>query len=57
MLETLRRDDAVQMRLLALDYLAGHSTDRDRIREVIRESERPGDEALRVRLAQYDEGV
>ena len=56
-LATLREDDSVQMRLLALDYLAAESIDADRIREVIRENERPGDEALLVRLADYDEGV
>lgn len=53
-LSTLRDDESVQMRLLALDYLAAHSVDRDRIRAVIRESERPGDEALTVRLAEYE---
>jgi hypothetical protein len=54
LLATLRDDEAVQMRLLALDYLAAQSVDGDRIREVIERSERPGDEALMVRLADYD---
>ena len=53
-LATLRDDDSVQMRLLALDHLAAHSVDRDRIREVIEERERPGHEALKVRLAEYE---
>lgn len=55
-LERLRVDESVQMRLLALDYLAGYSADHDRIREVIQESDRPGDEALKVRLARYTDG-
>ena len=54
MLATLRDDDSVQMRLLALDSLAAHRIDRNRIREVIREQARPGDEALLVRLAEVD---
>ena len=53
-LATLRDDESVQMRLLALDALAAHSVDRRRLREAIREKERPGDEALMVRLAQFD---
>lgn len=56
-LATLRDDESVQMRLLALDYLAAHSVDRDRIREVIEERERPGDEALMVRLAEYEKRI
>jgi hypothetical protein len=54
-LATLREDESVQMRLLALDYLAAHSIDRDVIRETIRENQRPGDEALMVRLVEYDD--
>lgn len=53
-LKTLREDESVQMRLLALDYLAAHSIDRDVIRDTIRDNERPGDEALMVRLAEYE---
>ena len=53
-LVTLRDDESVQMRLLALDYLAAQSVDGDRIRETIERSERPGDEALMVRLAEYE---
>ena len=53
-LATLRDDDSVQMRLLALDYLAAHRVDGNRIRETIRKSERPGDEALMVRLTEYE---
>jgi len=54
-LATLRDDDSVQMRLVALDYLASHSVDHDRIREAIEDRERPGDEALKVQFAQYDD--
>jgi hypothetical protein len=53
-LATLRDDEAVQMRLTALEYLAAHSVDRDRIREAIDQGERPGDEALKVQLARHD---
>jgi len=53
-LAALRDDDAVQMRLLALDALAAHSVDRGRIREAIREKPGSGDEALRIRLAEYE---
>jgi hypothetical protein len=56
-LATLRDDESVQMRLLALDYLAAHSVDRDQIREVIEERERPGDEALMVRLTEYEKQI
>lgn len=54
-LGTLRDDDSVQMRLLALEYLAGHRVDPERIREVIRANQQPGDEALMVRLAEFDD--
>ncbi len=53
-LATLRDDESVQMRLLALEYLAGHSVDRTRIREVIEENEQPGDAALRARLTDFE---
>jgi hypothetical protein len=53
-LATLRDDDSVQVRLLALDYLAPRSVDRERIRAVIEQKQRPGDEALMVRLAEYE---
>jgi hypothetical protein len=53
-LTTLREDESVQMRLLALDYLAAHRIDRDVIRETIRENQQPGNEALLVRLAEYE---
>jgi len=56
-LATLRDDESVQVRLLALDYVVTHGIDAgriDRIREAIRESRRPGDEALEVRLAMYE---
>ena len=53
-LATLRDDESVQMRLLALDSLAGHSVDRERIRQVIETVERPDDAALLVRLTEYD---
>lgn len=54
-LAVLRDDDSVQMRLLALDFLAEHRVDRARIRQVIGESERPGNEALVVRLSEHEE--
>jgi len=54
LLKTLREDESVQMRLLALDYLAAHSIDRNVIRDTIRENQRPGNEALMVRLAEYE---
>jgi len=53
-LGALRDDEAVQMRLLALDYLAAQRVDHGRLREAIRESPRPGNEALQVRLASYE---
>jgi len=53
-LGTLRDDESVQMRLLALDYLATERVDGERIRETIERSEQPGDEALMVRLAEYE---
>ena len=56
-LETLKDDESVQMRLLALDCLAKKPIDRGRIRSVIREGGRSGDEALLVRLAQLDKGI
>jgi len=54
-LATLRDDEAVQMRLLALECLAGQRVDHGRIREAIRGGEqRSGDEALMVRLSEYE---
>lgn len=53
-LDTLRDDDSVQMRLLALEHLAAESVDRERIRALIGEPSRPGDEALLVRLGEFD---
>jgi hypothetical protein len=56
-LATLRDDESVQMRLLALDYLAAQRIDADRvdrIRDAIEERERPGDEAVILRLAEYE---
>lgn len=49
-------DEAVQVRLLALESLAAHHVDHDRIRDAIRErrGRAPGDEALMVRLAEYE---
>jgi hypothetical protein len=37
-----------------LDYLAAHRFDREQIREVIQEEARPGNEALLVRLAEFE---
>lgn len=53
-LTALREDESVQVRLLAIDFLATHRTDRDRIRDLLRDDPQPGDEALRVRLAKYE---
>ena len=53
-LAALREDEAVQMRLLALDYLAEHRIDHGRLRDAIRKSPRPGNEALLVRLASHE---
>jgi hypothetical protein len=53
-LQTLRDDESVQMRLLALDYLATHAVDRDRIRDAIEQSPQTGEGALEVRLSEYD---
>ena len=54
-LATLRDDDSMQMRLLALEYLAGHRVNRNLIREAIKKSERPNDRALLVRLTEYEQ--
>ena len=51
LIATLRDDESVQMRLEALESLAAHRVDPARIRDVIREGERSGNEALLVRLA------
>lgn len=56
-IDALRDDESVQVRLLALEYLASHDTDPGRIREVLRERDRPGDEALIVRLAEYEKEI
>jgi hypothetical protein len=55
MLAALRDDESVQMRLLALDCLAAWRIDHERIRRAIGTRERPGDEALLVRLARYED--
>ena len=51
---TLRDDESVQMRLQALEVLAEHRVDHARIRDAIDQG-RPGNEALRVRLARLRE--
>lgn len=56
-LEALRDDESVQIRLLALESLAAHRVDHVRLRDAIQERERPGDEALMVRLAEYEKGL
>ena len=54
LMAALRDDPSVQVRLSALEALASHRVDHGRIREAIRESERPGDQALMVRLADLE---
>ena len=54
MLDTLREDESVRMRLLALDYLASRSFDPEILRRTVEESATDADAALMVRLASYD---
>jgi hypothetical protein len=54
LMTTLRDDPSVQVRIAALESLASHRVDPARIREAIRERERPGDQALMVRLAELE---
>jgi len=54
MLDILREDESVQVRLLALECLAANRVDPELLRARIRESGQPGDEALMVRLSEYD---
>ena len=54
LMTALRDDPSVQVRLVALDALVSYRVDRSRIRATIRERERPGDEALMVRLAELE---
>jgi hypothetical protein len=53
-LTTLTEDESVQMRLLALDYLASRDNDHDWIRRVLEERESGADPTLLVRLAEYE---
>lgn len=54
LMASLRDDPSVQVRLAALESLASHRVDHGRIRQAIRESERPGDQALMVRLSDLE---
>lgn len=54
LMAALRDDPSVQVRLAALELLASRRVDRGRIREAIREHDRPGDQALMVRLADLE---
>lgn len=54
LMAALRDDPSVQVRLAALESLVSHRVDHGRIREAIRERERPGDQALMVRLADLE---
>jgi hypothetical protein len=54
LMDALRDDPSVQVRLAALESLASHRVDHGRIREAIRGRERPGDQALMVRLADLE---
>jgi hypothetical protein len=53
LLQTLREDPAVQMRLEALDCLAGRQVDPGLLRRVVEEKPSEADAALLVRLASY----
>jgi hypothetical protein len=53
-LDTLREDRSVQMRLLALDYLASRRVDHDLLRRAVQEAESETDATLLVRLADYE---
>ncbi len=53
LLDTLREDPAVQMRLEALDCLAGRQIDPGLLRRVVEEEPSETDAALLVRLASY----
>jgi hypothetical protein len=54
LMAAMRDDPSVQVRLAALESLASRRVDRGRIREAIRERERPGDQALMVRLTELE---
>jgi len=54
LMAALRDDPSVQVRLASLELLASRPIDHGRIREAIRENERPGDQALMVRLADLE---
>ena len=51
---TLKEDRSVQMRLLALDYLANRHVDHDLLRRTVQEADSEADAALLVRLADYE---
>jgi hypothetical protein len=53
-LDTLIEDQAVQMRLLALDYLASRRVDHDTLRRAVQAAESESDATLLVRLADYE---
>lgn len=54
MLAALHDDPSVQVRLLALESLVSQRVDHARLRDAIGRREQAGDEALMVRLAEYE---
>lgn len=54
LMNSLRDDPSVQVRLAALESLASHRVDHGRIREAIEDHDKPGGEALMVRLAELE---
>jgi hypothetical protein len=54
LMAALRDDPSVQVRLAVLESLALHHVDHGPIREAIQERERPGDQALMVRLTELE---
>jgi hypothetical protein len=53
-LDTLREDNSVHMRLLALDYLASRRVDHDTLRRAVQAAQSESDATLLVRLADYE---
>lgn len=54
LMTSLREDPSMQVRLAALESLASQRVDHGRIRQAIEDHEKPGGEALMVRLAELE---